>query len=411
MKIYNFLIFLILISSFCIRIGYIIAFNELNRAPQNDEIEYYLLASHLCKGKGFVVVNGQPYAFRPPGYPFYLATLCFIFGPSIPVYKILNVILDTISCLLVSLFVKRITTITASILSGLIFSFHPVLIYFSGLIYPETLLIMLISLLIFIFTFNLNNKYWLNAVMAGIIIGYMVHIRPNWVFWAPGIILWFLTRSIPKNKKIKNIIAFLFVINLSMMPWMIRNYLNFGEIIFISTIGGVTFWGGNNALANGGWIEPSPFTWEGKDPPVDMKGWTGLTEKESETRFYAAAFEWILNNPVAFISLLPKKLQRAFSLNFSNQYRSINIPFFLFIIYYAYLFGALIGVFMSFYDWKKYILLYNLVIVMIITTLLFYGSTRQSMPMIIPTIVFVSIALSKVIDRLRILKLKFVIKL
>ena len=58
-----------------LRVAYLHVAGMLYAPPKYDGVEYDMLAAHLVNGQGFVLTEGQPYGFRPPGLPFFLALL------------------------------------------------------------------------------------------------------------------------------------------------------------------------------------------------------------------------------------------------------------------------------------------------------------------------------------------------
>jgi hypothetical protein len=151
----------------------------------------------------------------------------------------------------------------------------------------------------------------------------------------------------------------------------------FGELIPASTISGVTFWGGNNPSAEGGWLLPTKDVWNGVDAPDSMRGWDKLSEKQSQDRFMRTAVEWIIQYPVDWIRLLPKKLARSLTLSFSDQQRSFSHPVLSAIYLLGMIFGLLGGL-ARIKEFRHYVVLYTLLLFWLVKTLVFYGSARQT---------------------------------
>lgn len=66
-------------------------------APKSDAFRYYDLARNINNGLGFSMafpwIEIQPTAFRPPAYPFLLAGTIRVFGESIRVGQVLDVLI------------------------------------------------------------------------------------------------------------------------------------------------------------------------------------------------------------------------------------------------------------------------------------------------------------------------------
>jgi hypothetical protein len=328
--------------------------------------------------------------------------------------------------------------------AALFMALHPVLVYLTGLIYPETLAVLLIALalwLLMLLAAEPSPRAGLLLAFGGLLAA-VVLLRPGLLIFAVLAIGWLgITRrtrarsdatlkiaaavtlsgstgqSAPRHAASEesrsrnrdsslsrlcsgswrseplrttflwavapraawaSVLLTLLGLVLLVLPWTARNYWVFGQFIPIATEGGVTFWGGNHPLGHGGHVEPSAATWLGLDPPQSLYGWPGLTEKESEGRFYRAALDWIAREPDQFLRLLPQKLARAWMLVFGNEARPVDLPRWISAAYLLYPLSALVGLLLSLSHWKRLAPLYCLLIAHTLTTLLFYGSTRQT---------------------------------
>jgi 4-amino-4-deoxy-L-arabinose transferase-like glycosyltransferase len=363
--------------------------------PEHDGIEYDLLATNLVNGEGFALIAGQPYAFRPPGFPFFLALIYILFGRSYLAVRVTNALLGALTCLPIYLFTKRVWNWRAGVIASLGIALHPLLIYFAGMIYPESLMLFLIAIIFLLAIDAAHSQKIDRMLLVGLVSGLLTYLRTSLLILGLAQTVWVWLSYSTFRKRFLACVTLVVVIILVLVPWIIRNFVVFGEFIWISTNGGVTFWAGNNALATGGWIEPSPATWVGPDPPTDLRGWPGLKETESEARFRSAALDWIRSHPGAFLRLLPRKLIRAWGLNFGNEARSMNLPLVIQVPYYFFLGICIIGFILSFKKWKLALILYLPIIVSILTTLVYYGSTRQSAITALSLVIFAALACDK----------------
>ncbi|MBM4432066.1 MAG: hypothetical protein FJ026_17215 [Chloroflexi bacterium] len=91
-----------------------------------------------------------------------------------------------------------------------------------------------------------------------------------------------------------------------------------------------------------------------------------------------AAFRWIRANPGSFVRLLPKKLLRNWTLSFGNEARDSGLPDWVSYLYLVFPSLGLVGLVLSLHHWKRLLPVYFLFLSSTLTTLVFYGSTRQS---------------------------------
>jgi hypothetical protein len=87
-----------------------------------------------------------------------------------------------------------------------------------------------------------------------------------------------------------------------MLPWTLRNFRVFGEVVPVSTNGGMTLLTGNNPSARGGYTED--------DPLVTTLVRTVATQLQVDREARARAQKWIAENPSRFVALMPLKLFR-----------------------------------------------------------------------------------------------------
>jgi len=93
--------------------------------------------------------------------------------------------------------------------------------------------------------------------------------------------------------KIKYVAVFAVAVGLVIAPWIIRNYIVFGEPIF-STNGGYVFYVNNNDYATGSWSDPFKYP---DSPMLKYKTEDGFDELAIHKLGKQLAREWIKKNP------------------------------------------------------------------------------------------------------------------
>jgi hypothetical protein len=381
-----------------LRVAYLSATAVWDDPPSYDGIEYDLLATHLLSGQGFAMTAGQPYGFRSPGFPFFLTLLYALFGHSYSLARLANVWLGALTCLLTYVFAKRVWRWQTGIIASLGVAVHPLLLYLTGIIYPECLILFLVAVVCVLTIKAAPFHRIAEMVPLALVSGYLVYLRPSLLLFGLAQTVWVWLSYETVRKRLLTSMVLVGLIILVIAPWSVRNYLVFNKFVWMSTSGGITLWASNNPLADGGWIEPSPATWPGPDPPADLRGWPGLTETESEARFQAEAINWIRGHPAQFLSLLPRKIARAWSLNFGNESRQASLPAAVSVAYSVFLAICLAGFVLSLARWRDMMALYLLIMVSTLTTLIFYGSTRQSSFLALPLVIFASLVLDRALS-------------
>jgi len=155
----------------------------------------------------------------------------------------------------------------------------------------------------------------------------------------------------------------------------------------VSTNGGYTFYGANNAEAFGGHREGFP-------PSLP-----GLTESEAEQEYYRRGMEWIASNPGDFARLVLQKLTRLFSpLSVASYEKDYALPLAGWIkgAYWIFLGLAGAGLLLSLSRWREVFILYVGIAGVLIETVIFYGDARYALPMVPAVLLFASFALVRI---------------
>jgi 4-amino-4-deoxy-L-arabinose transferase-like glycosyltransferase len=235
---------LILGSAYAVYLG-----NTVRFYP--DECDYIDLAQNLV-GTGIYTLDGkQPTAYRPPGYPLYLAIGAF-FGGEIVHFRLLNFLaLAVVVCCVYKILKEHSTPLAAS-LGALWVIGYPLAFYTAGTLYPQTLAAALFLLTLYFFTRRAMKS--LDYILSGLFLGCLILTVPSFAFILVVLPVWLLLVS-PKRLLKGWVIVFIPIL-LLLGVWMVRNYLVFNTFVFVSTNAGENLLVGNseNTTANAGRI-------------------------------------------------------------------------------------------------------------------------------------------------------------
>lgn len=266
-----------------------------------DEREYMQLARHLIHGEGFVNESAQATAFRPPGYPFWLAPWAWL-DTAVQVGKALNVALLGLTMLFMrDLVARRVPG--AAWCAGLAPLAYPVWAYTAGTLYPQTLcLAMLMGVLWYLDRRDLRVSPG-GSLVLGAVWGALVLIAPSFLMLTP-VLVWMVVSARgglwARAGTIRGAMLTLGVM-LVLSPWAWRNWQVFGELVPVSTNGGV-----NLALGN------SPVSSANSGTFVDMSYFTrhippGSSELVESHIYRQLAVDWMQQEPLAALSLYVAK--------------------------------------------------------------------------------------------------------
>jgi len=237
----------IILIGLLIRIGYVIT--QKDEIYWIDGIEYHALAQQLATGNGYVTNEGIPTAFRPIGYPLFLALLFKIGGTGLLWIRLVQVILSSATILIVYALARRMMGTMPAIISAGIVAVYPYFIFIAGAILPTCWFSFLLVLGVYFIVRAKEKHGKIKIGLAGILLGLATLTLPSaavlvllTAFW-----LFAVNYSQPKRAIMRTLILG-FCTSLVVVPWIYRNYAVFGKPT-IATNGGRNFWLGNNPAA------------------------------------------------------------------------------------------------------------------------------------------------------------------
>lgn len=209
---------------------------------QGDAPRYHLLAQTLISSKEFALHPGEtPEILRTPGYPFFVGLLYYLFGikPWVPIF--FQLLLDSVSCLLLYEIVLKFSNSRIALFASLFYAFDPFFIFYSVTLLSEILFIFLLLVAALFFTKVIENNFTPASKMAiciaGLFFGLATLVRPisMYLIIVIPIYLFFLFRY---NRKyfVTRAILFATMFLLAISPWIVRNLLTFNSIL-LSTSG------------------------------------------------------------------------------------------------------------------------------------------------------------------------------
>jgi len=411
----------IFLAAFLVRLVYL---NQIQSMPTTtypvmDEKYHISLAEKINAG----ATDPEPF-FRAPLYPYFLAGLFKITGSSLYWSRIVQIALGALLPLLLYLFGLILFNRTVAFWAAALAVFYPTFLYYDVSLLITFLMVLLTLLLVWQLYRTQDRPRLMNFIISGILLGVAGLARPNILILGPVLFIWVwlvLRETQPTKKALVNYIIIGAAAFIIILPVTVRNYVVSGDPVFIAWQGGFNFYLGNNRLASG-WSATVPgidYSWEGgyQEAIVIAENNLKRTLKRSEVSdfWYDLAFDEILSDPAAFISLAFKKLRLFFNgyeipnnqnLYFAREYAPILKPL-LFdkILYFPY--GlvaplALLGLGLTFQNWRKYLLIYLVLGSYLFSLILFFVCARfrqPVMPLLLLLAVFAVYRLAEIIRK------------
>jgi 4-amino-4-deoxy-L-arabinose transferase-like glycosyltransferase len=227
---------IVLVVAFLCRLALVLfVAGRPERYIQADAIEYDALAVNLVQGHGFSLSSAAPYApevFRTPGYPAFVATIYYALAGYAPgAVLIVQIVISTATCGLVYVLGRILARHEVGVIAATFFALAPVSIIYTAELWSETLFTALLTLGVVLL---LGRHSVRRFGLAGLVLGLatLVHPRTLYLTAVLLVVMW-CTRT-----RSRSVLAALFAgFVLAVLPWYVRNNLEFGEITFTSAQG------------------------------------------------------------------------------------------------------------------------------------------------------------------------------
>ncbi|MCO6437818.1 MAG: glycosyltransferase family 39 protein [Phycisphaerae bacterium] len=273
--------------------------------PVMDEQYHDEWAQAFAEGQTYIE---GPY-FRAPLYPWFLGTIYWLFGHDLFAARVVQALLGSLSCGLLFLIGRRIFGRTVGAIAGFTAASYWILIYFDGELLIPLLIVFLDLLLMWMLLEAGEKPRWWRFALAGAVVGLSALARPNILLFVPAIVTWLIWqhRSDWRSAIVRSLCLVAGCL-LPIAPVTVRNYAVGGDLVLISSQGGVNFYIGNNPRSDGrtaivpgtpgGW-------WEGYRASIALaEEAAGKSVRPSDvSRYYfREALSWIFSNPGDFVA-------------------------------------------------------------------------------------------------------------
>ena len=272
--------------------------------PVSDFLDYFHRAVSLARSGDDVLRPGLPDASHPPAYPIALSIAIHLAPErSLLAAKAANAVLAMFAAWLGAILARGQWGDGAGLWTAALFSFFPRSLLMSDLMASENLYAPLLLLFLL-----LSARRWTAepslplAAAACLVIGLLTLTRSVAYFlpvvWLAGVAA---GRGGPRRIAAEFFLL-LAVEHAALLPWAIHNARTLGRFTYLSTVGGVGLYIGNNPNATGEWYE-----WAGdlerRRPGVGARGAIAVDDAAREE-----AFAWIRANPGRAAALYFRKL-------------------------------------------------------------------------------------------------------
>jgi len=372
--------------------------NPLFLALNPDSDIFYKLAKDIAGGN---LIQNQPF-FIGPLYGYFLALFFSLARENLLLIRYLQIMFSATVPIFTYIIALKTFNRPSAIISGFIVALYPVLVFFDVLLLPVGLEVFLIALALLLLIGFPEKMTW-RYLFAGLALGLATLSRPNLIiFPAILLILTIIHRKPPHLLvRIKCFIPFLIGIIITILPVTIHNYYLSGELIPVSTHGGINFYVGNNPQATGAFHAPESLSatplelnWEENKRIAEEEIGKELSPNQVSSYWFQKGLDFIRHNPQDFLNLLWRKVVLTsnyyeLSLNDNFYFHRMESIFLRFPLNWGVIFAfGMVGIFVGLKRRGNSLILLALIITTIITLLVFIVNARYRICMLVPLAVF-----------------------
>lgn len=351
--------------------------------------------------------------YQAPLYPYFLATLQFLFGNSLWFVRIVQITLGSIACGLMFLIGEKLFSRRAGIAAGVILGCYAPAVFFDGLIEKSILDLFLLTVMLFILVGVRGSEGWRHWLGAGLVLGLLGLSRENALILVPVIALWIglhLSESSLAERG-RLLALFLAGVLLVLIPIGLRNLAVGGEFALTTSQFGANFFIGNNIAADGTYgsvrnaIRETQL--EGTDAQRLAERAAGheLSPGQVSSYWFQRSLDYIKTRPGDWLRLLGKKwflVWNAREIEDSDDfYIYQNFSRLLAFLSWFSHFGVLaplgaLGVFLTRRQWPRLWLLYAMISALALSVAIFYIFGRYRFPLVPLLVLFAGAAVVEV---------------
>ncbi len=298
--------------------------SDLVRVPIIDAAFYHGWAQYIAT-QDFV---GKGVFFMSPLYPYLLALIYKIFGADPGWAMLFQGLMGVGTVYLLFRWARQVIGVKPALIAGFIAAFYAPYIFYDATLLTASLILFLSSIILNLSERILKSVNPKRLLVLGITIGLSALARPS-VLLFPILMGGEFIRI--KRKKGWSDVGWLVVgIFIILIPVGLRNLIVGGEFTLTTSSAGMNFYVGNNPDATGLYWE-APFL-SSVEPQYEDEEYRRvasealereLTTREAGRYWLTRSLDWMLNEPVAYLTLLAKKV--FFFLNRAEFANNISI--------------------------------------------------------------------------------------
>jgi len=243
---------LLFLAALLVRVGYALFFVEPEYLLIEDQALYIQLAQQL-PDSGLLGIPSE----RVPGYPLFIASIYTLFGEELWNVISIQILLDSISCVVIALMAKSLFS-KGFWIAGILSAINLNMVILSVSLLTDTLFLFLFILFLFSLLQYLQNERTRWLVLLVLFISLATLVRPSSYYLLPilliGLVSWRLWHRDTILKIGTLTVLYLVIIGVLLGSIHQRNYQQYGSTALVSQTG----------IHLLGWVVPATYQYSGQ---------------------------------------------------------------------------------------------------------------------------------------------------
>ena len=218
--------------------------NPFSTYPISDTAFYIARAEEILAGdllgSAVFAQSGEPL------YVYILAAIFAVFGKSLPAAQAVQHLMGVLTCAFLYLTAERLFSRQTALVLGLWAALFSPMLFHEGLLLTSAPAMLLLSAALYLFYITLETRSAKAALACGIVLGLAILCRTNLILTTPVFFLWAVIKEPKAALRTLTPYALAVGVALVVLPVTIRNYAVGGDVVLISSTGGLAFYMGNN---------------------------------------------------------------------------------------------------------------------------------------------------------------------
>lgn len=279
--------------------------------PIVDGAQYWSWAERIAAGDW----RGEGVFYQAPLYPYLLAIVRTLVGPSLRTVYVLQAALTSLGCVSLALAGRRLFSPVVGIVAGLMAAFYAPAIFYDGVLQKEAIAFFLMALLCWLIAvLGAATRPGIDAAI-GLVLGLLVLLRENLLLLALVMLVGMWARGRGASARARWLGPAWIGLGMAiiLLPVAVRNLVVGGELALTTSNMGTNFYIGNNRDAHGSYEELSPGRGAPEFERIDATALAEerlgrrLTPRETSHYWLGESFRFIRSEPWAWLRLMARK--------------------------------------------------------------------------------------------------------